>query len=76
LVSQNSSLLGWLTTYVVRNTLVKCGRCRSTMFGLAEKSGKYHYYACANRYRTGDCTARSIPVAKLVLDFSKMGRFR
>ena len=35
------------------------------MFGLAAKYGKYHYYTCANRYRTGDCVTKAIPVAQL-----------
>lgn len=54
-----------VTSQYLLSNLVKCSRCRSTMFGLAAKSGKYHYYTCANRYRTGDCTARAIPVAQL-----------
>ncbi len=54
-----------VTSQYLLSNLVKCGKCKSTMFGLAAKSGKYHYYTCANRYRTGDCATRAIPVAQL-----------
>ena len=28
--------------------IIKCGGCKKAMFGVAAKSGKYHYYNCAN----------------------------
>ncbi len=47
--------------------LLKCGRCRRAMFGMAAKSGKYHYYVCATAYRAGRgaCDGRPIPSRSL-----------
>lgn len=47
--------------------IVKCGGCKKAMFGVAAKSGKYHYYNCATRYRTGksECSTRAIRVEKM-----------
>ncbi len=47
--------------------IVKCGGCRKAMFGASAKSGRYHYYTCATRHRTGSsaCSGKAISVHKL-----------
>ncbi len=47
--------------------IVKCGRCRKAMFGASAKSGRYHYYTCATRHRTGSsaCSGKATSVKKL-----------
>ena len=47
--------------------LLHCGGCGAAMFGVAAKSGKYHYYTCATAYRTGRdaCAMKSIRVERI-----------
>ena len=47
--------------------IIKCGSCGKAMFGMAAKSGQYHYYTCSTRYRSGSsvCSAKAISVSKM-----------
>jgi len=54
-----------VTSQYLLSNLLRCNKCNSKMFGVGAKSGQYHYYTCANRYRTGEYPAKSIPVTQL-----------
>ena len=47
--------------------LLHCGACGAAMFGVAAKSGRYHYYTCATAYRLGRdaCAMKSVRVDRL-----------
>ncbi|WP_051278439.1 recombinase family protein [Solimonas flava] len=43
--------------------IVKCGHCGAAMTQMTGKNGRYVYYICSNRKRTGanSCTRKSVP---------------
>ena len=43
--------------------LLRCAECGASMYGMAAKSGKFHYYVCASAYRLGRtaCSMTSAP---------------
>tara|TARA_Y100000592_G_scaffold40129_1_gene63693 strand:+ start:28021 stop:29637 length:1617 start_codon:yes stop_codon:yes gene_type:complete len=45
--------------------LIKCGKCGSSVMGTPAKSGKYLYYTCVKKRKTGQCDMRSINSTKI-----------
>ena len=43
--------------------LLRCGWCGAAMFGVAAKSGQFHYYVCATAHRKGRgvCGMKAVP---------------
>ena len=61
------------TSRYLLSGLIRCGGCGKAMFGVAAKSGRFHYYVCSTAYRNGRsaCGMASVPqvrVEDLVLD--------
>ncbi len=42
--------------------LLKCGKCKASMFGVPAKGARYHYYVCGTAFRAGraTCSGRSV----------------
>jgi len=46
--------------------LLKCGPCGASMTSATGKGGRYRYYKCSRRLRTGTgCASRNLPMARL-----------
>jgi DNA invertase Pin-like site-specific DNA recombinase/PHD/YefM family antitoxin component YafN of YafNO toxin-antitoxin module len=51
-----------VTGDVLLTGLATCPSCGSNMTTTTGKSGRYRYYSCANRVRTGACKGRRLPM--------------
>ncbi len=53
-----------LSNYLLSG-LIRCGKCGSSVVGVSAKSGKYLYYTCSNKRKTGQCDMRSVNADKI-----------